>query len=71
VTDIKLVREGCGRSYIPLVVLRAPVCIEVYPHPAMVGLFGLAELIIYKSGPSRAEGFAQLVRHFASIGELC
>ncbi len=51
--------------------VNAPVCIEVYPHPAMVGLFGLAERIIYKSGPSRAEGFAQLVRHFASIGELC
>jgi predicted RNase H-like nuclease len=51
--------------------VEAPVCIEIYPHPAMVGLFGLAERIIYKSGPSRAEGFAQLVRHFASIGELC
>src|SRR5262245_1603899 len=49
----------------------APVCIEVYPHPAMVGLFGLAERIAYKSGPSRAEGFAQLVRHLASIGQLC
>ena len=48
----------------------APVCIEVYPHPAMVGLFGLAERIVYKSGPSRAEGFAELVRHFASIDEL-
>jgi predicted RNase H-like nuclease len=47
-----------------------PVCIEVYPHPAMVGLFGLAERIMYKSGRSRAEGFAQLVRHFASIPEL-
>lgn len=49
----------------------APVCIEVYPHPAMVKLFGLAERIIYKSGPSRAEGFAELIRHLASIGELC
>lgn len=47
-----------------------PVCIEVYPHPAMVGLFGLAERISYKSGPSRAEGFAQLIQHLASIGEL-
>jgi predicted RNase H-like nuclease/Holliday junction resolvase RusA-like endonuclease len=51
--------------------VEAPVCIEVYPHPAMVGLFGLAERIVYKSGPSRAEGFAQLIRHLASIGELC
>lgn len=48
----------------------APVCIEVYPHPTMVGLFGLSERIIYKSGQSRALGFAQLVRHFASIREL-
>jgi len=48
----------------------APVCIEVYPHPAMVGLFGLAERITYKSGPLRAEGFTQLVRHFTSIDEL-
>jgi len=50
--------------------VEAPVCIEVYPHPAMVGLFGLSERIIYKSGPPRAEGFAQLVRHFPSINEL-
>jgi predicted RNase H-like nuclease/Holliday junction resolvase RusA-like endonuclease len=50
--------------------VEAPVCIEVYPHPAMVGLFGLTERIIYKSGPSRAEGFAQLVQHLASIDEL-
>jgi predicted RNase H-like nuclease len=48
----------------------APVCIEVYPHPAMVVLFGLAERIAYKSGPLRAAGFAQLVRHLASIEEL-
>lgn len=48
----------------------APVCIEVYPHPAMVGLFGLAERILYKSGSSRVEGFSQLVRHYASIREL-
>lgn len=50
--------------------VEVPVCIEVYPHPAMVGLFGLSERILYKKGPSRGEGFAQLVRHFASIGEL-
>lgn len=48
----------------------APACIEVYPHPAMVGLFGLSERIAYKSGPSRPEGFAELVRHFATIREL-
>lgn len=50
--------------------VEAPVCIEVYPHPAMVGLFGIPERVVYKSGPLRAEGFAQLVRHFASIEEL-
>ncbi|WP_051400046.1 DUF429 domain-containing protein [Haloechinothrix halophila] len=49
----------------------SPACIEVYPHPAMVGLFGLSERIMYKSGPFRAEGFALLVRHLASIDELC
>lgn len=47
-----------------------PVCIEVYPHPAMVGLFGISERIAYKSGPHRAAGFAQLVEHFGSIEEL-
>jgi predicted RNase H-like nuclease len=46
------------------------VCIEVYPHPAMVALFGLTERIAYKSGPSRREGFVRLVRHLASIPEL-
>jgi predicted RNase H-like nuclease len=51
--------------------VEAPVCIEVYPHPAMVGLFGLEQRISYKSGPARADGFAQLVQHLASIGELC
>lgn len=50
--------------------VEAPVCIEVYPHPAMVGLFGLAERISYKSGPSRREGFAQLLRHLAGLEEL-
>ncbi|WP_183092439.1 DUF429 domain-containing protein [Nocardioides stalactiti] len=50
--------------------VETPVCVEVYPHPAMVGLFGLAERILYKSGPTRADGFAQLVRELASIAEL-
>lgn len=48
----------------------APVCIEVYPHPAMVGLFGLAERIAYKSGPARKEGFAALIEHLTSLREL-
>lgn len=50
--------------------LDAPVCIEVYPHPAMVGLFGIPERIVYKSGPTRAAGFTQLIHHFGSISEL-
>ena len=47
-----------------------PVCVEVYPHPATVGLFGLAERILYKSGPSRQQGFATLIRHLTSVSEL-
>ncbi|MGH3366206.1 MAG: DUF429 domain-containing protein [Nocardioidaceae bacterium] len=47
-----------------------PVCIEVYPHPAMVVLFDLAERIVYKSGSARAAGFAELVRHLGSVDEL-
>lgn len=50
--------------------LSAPACIEVYPHPAMVGLFGLPERIVYKAGPKRIEGFARLIEYFASIAEL-
>ena len=46
-----------------------PGCIEVYPHPAMVGLFGLDRRILYKKGPTRARGFADLVGHFESIEE--
>src|SRR3546814_14507906 len=30
-----------------------PVCIEVYPHPAMVSLFGLSSVLPYKSGRGR------------------
>lgn len=47
-----------------------PACIEVYPHPAMVGLFSLGERILYKKGPRRAEGFAQLVSHFETLTQL-
>lgn len=48
----------------------APGCIEVYPHPAMVGLFGLGERILYKKGPDRARGFVQLMGHYESVFEL-
>ena len=33
------------------------VCIEVYPHPAMVVLFGLQRVIPYKAKPGRDLGF--------------
>ena len=40
-----------------------PVCVEVYPHAALVGLFGLPYRVAYKKGPvaSRRTGFAALV----------
>lgn len=47
-----------------------PACIEVYPHPAMVGLFSLGERIPYKKGSKRAQGFAQLVSHFETLTQL-
>lgn len=28
-----------------------PACIEVYPHPAMIGLFTLGRILKYKGGP--------------------
>ncbi|WNB86097.1 DUF429 domain-containing protein [Cellulomonas sp. ATA003] len=48
------------------------VCIEVYPHPAMVGLFGLDYRLDYKKGNAarRSPGFAQLVGHLESVPEL-
>jgi predicted RNase H-like nuclease len=48
----------------------APACIEVYPHPAMVGLFGLPRRIGYKKGPARRAGFAELVARFETVAEL-
>jgi predicted RNase H-like nuclease len=47
-----------------------PVCIEVYPHPAMITLFGLPERLAYKKGPDRRGEFARLVTHMQSIPEL-
>ena len=47
-----------------------PQCIEVYPHPAMVGIFQLGERILYKKGPERARGFAQVIRSFETISAL-
>ncbi|WP_147262046.1 DUF429 domain-containing protein [Blastococcus sp. TF02A-26] len=48
------------------------VCIEVYPHPALVGLFGLPYRLDYKKGNDqrRAPGFRLFVQHLESIPEL-
>src|SRR3546814_8972583 len=52
-----------------------PVCIEVYPHPAMVSLFGLSSVLPYKSGrgrtpEARRETFGVLLDHLEAIGPL-
>lgn len=48
------------------------VCLEVYPHPALVALFGLPYRLAYKKGPRerRRAGFAALVGHLESLPEL-
>lgn len=48
------------------------VCIEVYPHPAIVGLFKLPYRLDYKKGndEERAPGFRLLVQHLESVPEL-
>ncbi|SFL71676.1 Endodeoxyribonuclease RusA [Geodermatophilus ruber] len=48
------------------------VCIEVYPHPALVGLFELPYRLDYKKGNDqrRAPGFRLFVQHLESIPEL-
>jgi predicted RNase H-like nuclease len=40
-----------------------PACIEVYPHPGMIGVFGLDRIVKYKKGPvpERRLGFTQLL----------
>lgn len=49
-----------------------PVCLEVYPHAAMIGLFGLSERILYKrkARADRPQGFRQLLGHLGVIPEL-
>ncbi|KRF11012.1 DUF429 domain-containing protein [Nocardioides sp. Soil796] len=53
----------------------SPVCIEVYPHPAMVSLFGLSKVLPYKSGrgrtsDARRETFGELMDHLEAVHEL-
>ena len=52
-----------------------PVCIEVYPHPAMVALFELGSVLPYKAGKGRTPGarrtvFGTLADRLESIDEL-
>jgi predicted RNase H-like nuclease len=47
-----------------------PVCLEVYPHPALIGLFGLQRRLLYKKGPQRQEGFETLMSCLESVPEL-
>jgi len=47
-------------------------CLEVYPHPALVALFGLPLTLKYKAKPgrtvaSRQAAFAELFRHLESL----
>lgn len=50
----------------------ATVCIEVYPHPALIGLFALPYRLDYKKGStdSRLPGFTTLMRLLESVPEL-
>lgn len=49
-----------------------PVCIEVYPHPAIISLFGLSYRLAYKKGrvDARLPEFMALLSHLESITEL-
>jgi predicted RNase H-like nuclease/tRNA(Leu) C34 or U34 (ribose-2'-O)-methylase TrmL len=50
----------------------APVCIEVYPHPGMVGLFRLGRVVAYKKGAfgDRRAGFGRLLALLESVDVL-
>ncbi len=53
----------------------APVCLEVYPHPAMVSLFGLGRVLPYKARrgrdvASRRAAFLVLLGHLEAVPSL-
>lgn len=50
----------------------APACIEVYPHPATIGLFNLGRILKYKGGElaTRQAAFNVLLDHLESIPTL-
>ena len=52
--------------------VEAPLCLEVYPHPGMVGLWRLGRVIPYKKGsfPDRRAGFAKLLALLESVEVL-
>ena len=50
----------------------APLCLEVYPHPGMVGLFELGRIVPYKKGAfsDRHAGFVRLLGLLESVDAL-
>jgi predicted RNase H-like nuclease len=50
----------------------SPVCIEVYPHAAMVGLFGLGRTLKYKKGPvaSRRDAMVEVLTRMSGLTPL-
>jgi predicted RNase H-like nuclease/tRNA(Leu) C34 or U34 (ribose-2'-O)-methylase TrmL len=52
--------------------LEEPVCLEVYPHPGMVGVFRLGRVIPYKKGSfaDRRAGFTRLLTLLESVEVL-
>ena len=50
----------------------SPGCIEVYPHPATVSLFGLSRVLKYKRGPvgTRRTALLELLAHLESLAVL-
>ncbi len=50
----------------------SPVAIEVYPHPGMVGLFGLGRVLPYKKGAieTRRPAFARLLELLQTVASL-
>ncbi len=51
----------------------APLAIEVYPHPAMVALFGLSRVLPYKARPGRSLATRQraLLTVMAELEDAC
>jgi predicted RNase H-like nuclease len=68
-------RQGWDDDPARIGTAQSPVCIEVYPHPAMVALFALDRIIPYKAKSGRSVQFrhAQFIRligHMEQLGAL-